>query len=124
MPGLHRTTDIHRIGPFFHAMRLGLQQLSPTAHEAPRVVLLTPGALSETAFDQAFLSSLLGFPLVEGADLVVRDGRVWQRSIGRLEPVYVILRRVDGRGDVMETENRMVHGRSTIPRREATTKRR
>lgn len=95
MPGLHRSTNIHRIGPFFHAMRVALQQLAPTTHEVPRVVLLTPGAHSETAFDQAFLSSLLGFPLVEGADLVVRDGRVWQRSIGRLEPVDVILRRVD-----------------------------
>ncbi len=50
---------------------------------------------TETAFDQAFLSALLGFPLVEGADLTVRDGRVWQHSIGGLEPVDVILRRVD-----------------------------
>jgi uncharacterized alpha-E superfamily protein len=95
MPGLHRNTHIHRIGPFFHAMRLALQQVARTTSEVPRVVLLTPGARSETAFDQAFLSSLLGFPLVEGTDLTVQDGRVWQRSIGRLEPVDVILRRVD-----------------------------
>ena len=63
--------------------------------EAPNVVLLTPGAQSETAFDQAFLSSLLGYPLVVGSDLTVRDGRVWTRTLGRLEPVDVILRRVD-----------------------------
>jgi len=95
MPGLHRNTDVQLLAPFFHAMRLSLQQLSPTTHEVPRVVLLTPGVRSETAFDQAFLSSLLGFPLVEGADLTVVDGRVWQRSIGRLEPVDVVLRRLD-----------------------------
>ena len=95
MAGIHHAAAIRRIGPFFHAMRLSLQQSAPTANEVPRVVLLTPGARSETAFDQAYLSSLLGFPLVEGADLTVRAGRLWQRSIGRLEPVDVILRRVD-----------------------------
>ena len=95
LPGLYRDTRIQRIGPFFQAMRLALQALAPTGSEVPRIVLLTSGAGSETSFDQAFLSSLLGFPLVEGSDLVVRDGHVWQRSIGRLAPVDVILRRVD-----------------------------
>ncbi len=95
MPGLYRDTRIHRIAPFFQAMRIALQSLAPSRAEVPRIVLLTSGAGSETAFDQAFLSSLLGFPLVEGADLLVRDGHVWQRSIGRLEPVDVIVRRVD-----------------------------
>jgi uncharacterized circularly permuted ATP-grasp superfamily protein/uncharacterized alpha-E superfamily protein len=95
LPGLYRDSRIHRIGPFFQAMRVALQAIAPTRSEVPRIVLLTSGAESETAFDQAFLSSLLGFPLVEGADLEVRDGQVWQHSIGRLEPVDVILRRVD-----------------------------
>ena len=57
--------------------------------------MLSPGTLSETAFDQAFVSSLLGFPLLEGSDLTVRDGRVWMRALGKLEQVDVILRRVD-----------------------------
>ena len=96
MTGMHRASNLHRIGPFFQTMRQSLQRLSPGQHEAPRVVLLTSGTASETGFDQAYLSALLGFPLVEGADLVVRDARVWQRSVtGRLEPVDVILRRVD-----------------------------
>lgn len=95
LPALHRQSEIHRLGPFFHAMRLGLEQLAPPTAEAPRVVLLTPGTFSETAYEQAALSSLLGFPLVRGSDLVVSDGRVWQRTLGRLQPVDVILRRVD-----------------------------
>ena len=41
------------------------------------------------------LASYLGYPLVEGTDLTVRDGRVWLRSLGRLERVDVILRRTD-----------------------------
>ena len=37
----------------------------------------------------------LGLPLVESADLMVRDGRLWMRSLGTVEPVDVVLRRVD-----------------------------
>ncbi len=95
LPGLYRGTAVHRIAPFFHTLRHCLQRIAPRPADAPRVVLLSPGAGSETAFDQAFMSSLLGLPLTTGADLTVRDGRVWQRSLSRLEPVDVILRRVD-----------------------------
>ncbi|MCV7061088.1 circularly permuted type 2 ATP-grasp protein, partial [Mycolicibacterium vaccae] len=41
----------------------------------------------ETAFDQAYLASVLGLPLVESADLVVRDGKLWMRSMGTLKRV-------------------------------------
>ncbi len=58
-------------------------------------MLLTPGPWSETAFEHAYLASYLGYPLVEGTDLTVRDGRVWMRSLRRLERVDVILRRTD-----------------------------
>lgn len=95
LPALHRQSEIHRLGPFFHAMRIGLEQVAPPTAEAPRAVLLTPGTHSETAFEQAYLSTLLGYPLVRGEDLVVADGRVWQQTLGRLEQVDVILRRVD-----------------------------
>ncbi len=61
----------------------------------PRVVLLSPGAGSETAYDQGFLATLLGFPLVEADDLSVRDGRLWIRGSARREEVDVVLRRVD-----------------------------
>jgi uncharacterized circularly permuted ATP-grasp superfamily protein/uncharacterized alpha-E superfamily protein len=96
MPGLYSGTLLERLRSFFHTLRAALQEVAPTTAEAPRVVILTPGAASETSFDQAFLATLLGFPLVEGQDLTVREGRVWQRSLGRPVPVDVVLRRVDG----------------------------
>ena len=103
MPDLYREARLFRLTPFFHAMRIALLEAAPRAVEDPRVVVLTPGTHSETAFDQAFLASLLGFPLVEGNDLTVRDGRVWMRSVDRLEQVDVILRRVDaGWSDPLE----------------------
>ncbi|MFI7664387.1 circularly permuted type 2 ATP-grasp protein [Nocardia sp. NPDC049526] len=82
--------------PFARAMRLMLIESAPMADDDdPVVVVLSPGVHSETAFDQAYLASTLGFPLVESADLVVRDGALWMRSLGRLKRVDVVLRRVD-----------------------------
>jgi uncharacterized circularly permuted ATP-grasp superfamily protein/uncharacterized alpha-E superfamily protein len=95
MPEIYHQANLHRLTPFFQAMRLALVDAAPSAIEDPRVVVLSPGTLSETAFDQAFVASLLGFPLLEGSDLTVRDGRVWMRVLGKLEQVDVILRRVD-----------------------------
>src|SRR5690606_27807698 len=64
LSGLYRQARIRRIGPFFHAMRQGLQGMAPVGSgEDPRVVLLTPGPDAETAFDQGYLSTMLGFPM-------------------------------------------------------------
>ena len=97
-PSLYRDAQVHRLAPFFRSLRAALRdaapESSPNRHD-PRVVVLTPGPWSETAFEHAYLASYLGYSLVEGGDLVARDGRIWMRSLGRLEPVDVILRRVD-----------------------------
>lgn len=97
LPELYRRSELFRLTPFFNHLRTALLDSAPTEVEDPRVVVLTPGADAETAFDQAFLASLLGFPLVEGNDLTVADGRVWMRSLGKLEPVDVIFRWVESR---------------------------
>ncbi|MEU6832223.1 circularly permuted type 2 ATP-grasp protein [Nocardia beijingensis] len=81
--------------PFARAMRLMLIESAQTDDDEPVVVVLSPGVHSETAFDQAYLASTLGFPLVESADLVVRDGALWMRSLGTLKRVDVVLRRVE-----------------------------
>ncbi|AWB92790.1 circularly permuted type 2 ATP-grasp protein [Aeromicrobium chenweiae] len=95
LPELYRQAGLHRMAPFFQALRSTLIDSAPGHAPNPRVVVLSPGTLSETAYDQSFVASSLGFPLVEGSDLVMRDGAVWMRVFGRLERVDVILRRVD-----------------------------
>lgn len=95
LPELYREAGLHRMEPFFSALRSALLQSAPGDLADPRVVVLSPGSQSETAYDQAFIASALGFPLVQGSDLVVRDGWVQMRVFGRLERVDVILRRVD-----------------------------
>ena len=95
MAGLHRSTPLARLRGFFQTFTAALQDASPSATEPPRVVLLTPGPGSETAFEQAYLATLLGFPLVEADDLVMQRGKVWLRAGNRFHQVDVILRRVD-----------------------------
>ena len=61
----------------------------------PRIVLLTPGPHNETYFEHSYIARYLGFTLVEGADLTVRDRCVFLKTVDGLERVDVILRRVD-----------------------------
>ncbi len=75
-------------------MRETLAGLAPQGISNPRIVLLTAGPHNATYFEQAFLAQYLGYPLVEGGDLTVRDGRVFLKTLGGLHPVDVILRRL------------------------------
>ena len=57
MAGVHRSMPLARLRGFFQTFTAALQDASPSATEPPRVVLLTPGADSETAFEQAYLAT-------------------------------------------------------------------
>lgn len=95
IPDLYERIAPRPTTPFAQALRLALIDAAPDDAQDPVVVVLSPGIYSETAFDQAYLATLLGFPMVESADLVVRDGMLWMRSLGTLKRVDVVLRRVD-----------------------------
>jgi uncharacterized circularly permuted ATP-grasp superfamily protein/uncharacterized alpha-E superfamily protein len=94
-PDLYERVRPRPTSPFAQTLRLALINAAPETAQDPVVVVLSPGIHSETAFDQAYLASVLGFPLVESADLVVRGGKLWMRSLGTLKQVDVVLRRVD-----------------------------
>jgi uncharacterized circularly permuted ATP-grasp superfamily protein len=93
LPNLFRTSNVLRLAPFFRAQREALTSLSQRNN--PRIVLLTPGPLNETYFEHSYIARYLGFTLVEGADLTVRDRCVYLKTVDGLEQVDVILRRVD-----------------------------
>ena len=96
IPSLFRDSHPHRLAPFFRRLRESLAELAPAVgDEEPRVVIMTPGPHNETYFEHLYLSNYLDYTLIEGANLVVRDGRVWLKSVSGLESVDVILRRVD-----------------------------
>ncbi len=93
LPELFRQSDVMRLAPFFRAQREALTALASC--ENPRIVLLTPGPHNETYFEHSYLAKYLDLTLVEGADLTVRNRAVFLKTVGGLERVDVILRRVD-----------------------------
>ena len=93
-PSLFRDSHVHRLALFFRSLRYKLAAVSPGT-KVPRIVVLTPGAYNETYFEHAYLANYLGFNLVQGGDLTVRNGFVWMKSLQGLRKVDVILRRVD-----------------------------
>lgn len=94
-PEIFREARIARLGGFFTAFGESLAALSPRPGTEPTMVLLTPGPLNETYFEQAYLARHLGCPLVQGQDLTVREGRVFIKTLEGLRQVDVIIRRVD-----------------------------
>jgi uncharacterized circularly permuted ATP-grasp superfamily protein/uncharacterized alpha-E superfamily protein len=95
LPDEFRDCQVERLAAFFRNQRDMLRLLAPGRHDNPNVVLLTPGPHNETYFEHAYLARYLGFTLVEGGDLTVRDRRVFLKTLEGLQPVDVILRRVD-----------------------------
>lgn len=90
-----RDNHVHRLAGFFRELQNALARLAPRGAEKARVVMLTPGPHNETYFEQAYLARYLGYMLVEGHDLTVRDNHVYLKTLSGLERVDVILRRVD-----------------------------
>ncbi len=72
-----------------------LKAAAPREMREPTVVVLTPGQYNSAYFEHAFLAQQMGIELVEGADLFVKDGRVFMRTTGGRQRVDVIYRRVD-----------------------------
>jgi uncharacterized circularly permuted ATP-grasp superfamily protein/uncharacterized alpha-E superfamily protein len=94
-PELFRDMRVVRQAAFFAGLREGLARLASREDGPPLTVLLTPGPYNETYFEHALLARYLGFPLVEGADLSVRDGKVWLKTLEGGRRVHAILRRLD-----------------------------
>ncbi len=95
LPEVFRSCHVERLAPFFRAMRECMRALAPHNRDNPRIVLMTPGPYHSTYFEQAYLAQYLGFTLVSGDDLAVRDERLHIKTLGGLQPVDVVWRRVN-----------------------------
>ncbi|WP_078086016.1 circularly permuted type 2 ATP-grasp protein [Microbulbifer mangrovi] len=84
------------VAPVEHYPNLLLETLqSASDADSPCVVVLTPGRYNSAFFEHAFLAQQMGVPLVEGADLFVRNGCVFMRTTTGPRQVHVIYRRID-----------------------------
>ena len=66
-----------------------------TGVASPRLVLFSGGVEHAGYVEDSQLARLLGFTLIERPDVVVRQGRLWLRTLGGLDPIDVVYRRVD-----------------------------
>ena len=93
-PNLFERDRVQRLAGFFDTHRTALGGMVEA--QGGRVGLLTPGPLNETYYEHVYLARYLGFPLVEGADLMVMDDRLFLRTVAGPMPLDVLVRRLDG----------------------------
>ncbi|MBU3629116.1 circularly permuted type 2 ATP-grasp protein [Polynucleobacter sp. AP-Reno-20A-A9] len=89
--------ELMQIAPLANAYRDLIDSLkleSPAGANA-HIALLTPGPYNETYFEHAYLARYLGLTLVEGGDLTVRDQHLFLKTVRGLEPVHILLKRLD-----------------------------
>ncbi len=99
-PEAFQSMKVRRLAASYKALIDAMKAACPSldgdhAGQEKRIVLLTPGPYNETYFEHAYLSRYLGISLVEGSDLLVRDERLYLRTIRGLEPVHGVLKRLD-----------------------------
>ncbi|SMQ27180.1 Uncharacterized conserved protein, circularly permuted ATPgrasp superfamily [Pseudomonas helmanticensis] len=94
-PELYRDLKVQHLAGFFRTLQETLARQAPAGNDAPLVVLLTPGRFNESYFEHLYLARQLGYPLVEGGDLTVRDATVYLKTLSGLRRVHAIMRRLD-----------------------------
>ncbi|MEL6891745.1 MAG: circularly permuted type 2 ATP-grasp protein [Actinomycetota bacterium] len=86
-------------------LRRGLVDTSDV--DGPRVAVFTGGIDHPAYVEHSYLATTLGFNLVEGSDLVVRDRRLWLQTLGGLEEIDVLYRLLpDAQLDPLEANAR------------------
>lgn len=111
IPPILNREPIQRLAPFFLQLQKTLHALGQRHSENPRIVLLSPGAKFPYYFEDVYLARYLGYSLVEGADLAVRDDRVYLKTLAGLVPIDVVVSRGTERGlDPLELGGAAPHG--------------
>ncbi|TIH07383.1 circularly permuted type 2 ATP-grasp protein [Pseudomonas leptonychotis] len=94
-PDLYRDLRVQYLAGFFRTLQDTLARQAPAEGETPLVVLLTSGRFNESYFEHLYLARQLGYPLVEGSDLTVREAKVYLKTLAGLRRVHAVLRRLD-----------------------------
>lgn len=94
-PNLLQDLQVRRLAPYFRKFRESLLNMYEGRQLEPRVVLLSPGPYSPLYFEHAYLAAYLGYTLVQGNDLLVRNGAVKLKTLEGLQAVDIVYRYVD-----------------------------
>ena len=93
IPRSFKQIPVERLASFFVRLQNSLRRRAPRAMENPRIVLLTEGPSNRFYFEDVYLARYLGYTLVEGGDLAVRNDCVFMKTLSGLLPVDIILSR-------------------------------
>ncbi len=96
LPEAFRAVQVRQLEPFVELWQTSLRALGGKLGASPLIVLFTPGPYNDAYFEHVFLARELGITLVQSADLTVRHGQVYLKTLNGLAKVDVIYRRVDG----------------------------
>ena len=95
-PEAYREMRVQHVASSYKRLLDSMASAASTISQGtPRFALLTPGPYSETYFEHAYLARYLGLPLVEGADLAVRDDKLYLKTMHGLQRIHGLLRRLD-----------------------------
>ena len=94
-PDLMEDTAVRPVDEYGMKLHEAMAAVAPAGVDNPQVVLLSPGIYNSAYFEHVFLAREMGISLVEGRDLVVRDDRVFMRTVGGLARVHTIYRRLN-----------------------------
>jgi uncharacterized circularly permuted ATP-grasp superfamily protein len=94
-PDLFGAERVRRVSGYPGRLLAALRAAAPTGVDDPMVVVLTPGAYNSAYFEHSLLARQMGVELVEGRDLVTRNGVVFLRTTEGEQRVDVVYRRID-----------------------------
>ncbi len=92
LPDLFDAARVQRLSSFFQTFSQNFLEFSQ--RDDPLAVVLSPGPQNMAYFEHAYLSRYLGYPVVEGSDMTVRDDRLYLKTVDGLKPVDLVLRRI------------------------------
>ncbi len=92
LPELFGDENVRRLASFFRAFAEHFVSLA--GRDDAHAVFLSPGPSKQSYFEHAYLARYLGFSVVEGSDLTVRDDRLYLKTVEGLKPVDLVMRRV------------------------------
>ncbi len=95
LPQIFEDARVHPVEHYPARLAEVLRSVSPVAPQETCAVVLTPGPYNSAYFEHSFLARMMGLELVEPADLLVDDDRVWLRTTRGPRRVHVIYRRID-----------------------------
>ena len=95
LPRLYRSSRVQEVEQYGSVLQTTLRELAPDGKPNPVIALLTPGVYNSAYYEHMFLAREIDAELVEGRDLVVRNGIVYMRTTDGLQQVDVIYRRLD-----------------------------